>query len=125
MLVGIALKRLAWLTDHLDPVPEVPSAALQLLRLMMERRSASTNFDEMFELISSLVSAHPPTPPLVEAVLSLVHGHHVNIDIAYEFSVTTYSCLNIQAVTPILSPVLRATSSDVPLCHNFISQVRE
>ena len=107
------------------PVPEVHSAALQLLRLMMERRSASTNFDEMFELISSLVSAHPPTPPLVEAVLSLVHGHHVNIDIAYEFSVTTYSCLNIQAVTPILSPVLRTTSSDVPLCHNFISQVRE
>ena len=107
------------------PVPEVHSSALQLLRLMMERRSASTNFVEMFDLISSLVSAHPPTPPLVEAVLSLVHGHHVNIDIAYEFSVTTYSCLNIQAVTPILSPVLRATSSDVPLCHNFISQVRE
>ena len=106
------------------PVPEVHSAALQLMRLMMERRNASHNFDEMFEIISTLITAYPATPPLVEAVLSLVHGHHVNIDIAYEFSMTTYSCLNIQAVTPILPPVLRATSSDVSLCHNFISQVR-
>ena len=90
----------------------------------MERRGAGHNYDEMFELISTLVTAHPATPSLAEAVLSLVHGHHVNIDIAYEFSMTTYSCLNIKTVTPILPPVLRATSSDVSLCHNFISQVK-
>ena len=108
--------------------PEVHCAALHLVRLMMERRSmqksASANFDEMFQLISVLISGHLATPRLVEAALSLVHGHQVNIDIAYEFSMTTYSSLNIQTVTPILPPILKTAYKNVALCHNFLSQVR-
>ena len=119
---GLAPALLLPLVRH--PVPEVHAAALQLLRLMMERKSVAHNYDEIFELISTLVSSHVPSPMLVEAVLSLIHGHHVNIDIVYEFSMTTYSCVNIQAVTPILPSVLKATSSEVSLCHNFISQVK-
>ena len=34
-----------------------------------------------------LISGHPANPRLMEAALSLVHGHQVNIDIAYEFSI--------------------------------------
>ena len=88
------------------------------------QKSASANFDEMFQLISVLISGHLATPRLVEAALSLVHGHQVNIDIAYEFSMTTYSSLNIQTVTPILPPILKTAYKNVALCHNFLSQVR-
>ena len=75
----------------------------------------------MFQLISVLISGPPATPRLVEAALSLVHGHQVNIDIAYEFSMTTYSSLNIQTVTPILPPILKTAYKNAALCHNFLS----
>ena len=70
-----------------------------------------------------LISGHPANPRLMEAALSLVHGHQVNIDIAHEFSMTTYSRLNIQTVTPILPPILKTVYKNVSLCHNFLSQV--
>ena len=111
------------------PSPEVHSGALQILRLMMEprpvQRATSHNYEELFELVGKLIAGHPPSPLLVEAVLSLVHSHHINIDIAYEFSMTTYNCVNMQAVTVILPSVLRSCHSEVSLCHNFITHIHE
>ena len=109
--------------------PEVHSGALQILRFMLERRTnqknSSQNYEELFELISKLISGHNPSPMLVESVLSLVHGHHINIDIAYEFSMTTYSCMNMQKVTILLPPVLLMSYTEISLCHNLITHIHE
>ena len=103
------------------PSPEVHSSTLQILRLRMERkRTTSYNYEELLLVVSKLVARHRPSSSLVESVLSLVHGHQVNIEIAYEFSITTFSSLNLQTVAIILPSVLQQTYTNVSLCHNLI-----
>ena len=100
---------------------EVHTAALDMLTILLGDLDCQ---EETFDLIAALVSSHSSSPRWVESVLSLLHGHHVNIDLSYEYLVTSPPSLHLVGVR-VLLPVLLASHSQVYLSHNLITHIHE
>ena len=100
---------------------EVHTAALDMLNLL---HRDVRHQEEIFELVAALVSSHSAAPSWVESVLSLLHGHHVNIDLSYEYSATSPPDLNLATVRVVL-PVLLSSHCQVYLSHNLITHIHE
>ena len=100
---------------------EVHTAALDMMTLVL---ADLTSQEEMFDLIAALISSHSASPSWVESVLSLLHGHHVNIDLSYEYLVTSPPSLQLASVR-VLLPVLLCSHSKVYLSHNLITHIHE
>ena len=100
---------------------EVHTAALDMMTLVL---ADLTSQEEMFDLIAAVISSHSASPSWVESVLSLLHGHHVNIDLSYEYLVTSPPSLQLASVR-VLLPVLLSSHSKVYLSHNLITHIHE
>ena len=76
------------------PSPEVHAPALNLIRLILERRSnaelrtrlAAEEGGGYSQLVALLLTHSPASPQLVNAVLSLVHERPVDVNTPFEFS---------------------------------------
>eukprot|EP00092_Neocalanus_flemingeri_P032520 GFUD01035369.1.p1 GENE.GFUD01035369.1~~GFUD01035369.1.p1 ORF type:complete len:2027 (+),score=668.98 GFUD01035369.1:647-6082(+) len=110
------------------PSPDIHSPALCLLGLTLKRGSPPTLHHFLFQdspqLVTGLLQPHQTSQQLVESVLSLLHGHKININIPFEFQRLAPPSINLP-MSCLLLPILHSSMTEVSLCHNLLSHTHE
>lgn len=114
------------LVGHLNT--DVHSPALDLIGLILERSDDSGRSDFLakggYYQVAALIQDSTPSHSLVSSILSLLHGHPIDVNVPFEFCKESPPQINLSTVC-LLPPLIISSLSILSLGHNILCHVHE
>lgn len=110
------------------PSTDVHAPSMDLIGLIIERSkdAGKAEFTENggYYQLAALIQDSTPSQPLISSVLSMLHGHPVDVNVPFEFNKMSPPQLNFSAVC-LLPPLIVSSLSFLSLGHNLLCHVHE
>ena len=110
------------------PSPDVHSPSLDLMGLILERSTEERRhaFQDSggYHQLAAMIQESSPSVQLISSVLSILHGHPVDVNVPFEFNKLSPPQLNYSAVC-LLPPLIVSSLNFLSLGHNLLCHVHE